>query len=92
MLVALLRFDRQELLAGMLLFRLLYYIAPFVLSLLILGGRELILTVSARSVAKSKPAKPDWRVLQHRRDCRRPREAVMRIALDPLFRGPQRNS
>jgi glycosyltransferase 2 family protein len=56
MLIALLRFDKQELLAGLLLFRLLYYIAPFVLSLLILGGRELVLTVSARSVAASEPA------------------------------------
>jgi uncharacterized membrane protein YbhN (UPF0104 family) len=42
MLVALWQFDKEELLAGLLLFRLLYYIAPFVLSLLILGGRELV--------------------------------------------------
>jgi len=56
MLIALLRFDKQELLAGLLLFRLLYYIAPFMLSLLILGGRELVLTVTARSVAASEPA------------------------------------
>jgi hypothetical protein len=55
MLVALWRFDRQELLAGLLLFRLLYYIAPFALSLLILGGRELVLVVTGRSIAKSEP-------------------------------------
>ena len=43
MLVALWQFDREDLLAGLLLFRLLYYVAPFALSLLILGGRELVL-------------------------------------------------
>jgi uncharacterized membrane protein YbhN (UPF0104 family) len=48
MLVALWRFDKQELLAGLLLFRLLYYIAPFALSLVILGGRELLLGLSGR--------------------------------------------
>ncbi len=42
MLVALWQFNKEELLAGLLLFRLLYYIAPFALSLLILGGRELL--------------------------------------------------
>jgi uncharacterized membrane protein YbhN (UPF0104 family) len=55
MLVALWRFDRQELLAGLLLFRLLYYIVPFALSLLILGGRELVLMVTGRSIAKREP-------------------------------------
>jgi glycosyltransferase 2 family protein len=43
MLVALWQFDKEQLLAGLLLFRLLYYIVPFALSLLILGGRELLL-------------------------------------------------
>ena len=43
MLVALWQFDREELLAGLLLFRLLYYITPFALSLVILGVRELVL-------------------------------------------------
>ncbi len=42
MLVALWQFDREELLAGLLLFRLLYYIVPFALALAILGGREII--------------------------------------------------
>ena len=41
MLVALIEFDKAELLAGLLLFRLLYYVIPFALSLLILGVREL---------------------------------------------------
>ena len=45
MLVALWQFNKEELLAGLLLFRLLYYIVPFALSLAILGGRELVLAV-----------------------------------------------
>ena len=50
MLVALWQFDTAELLAGLLLFRLLYYIAPFALSLAILGIREIILGVTAPDV------------------------------------------
>jgi uncharacterized membrane protein YbhN (UPF0104 family) len=42
MLVALWQFDKEDLLAGLLLFRLLYYIVPFAISLAILGIRELI--------------------------------------------------
>src|SRR5712691_7376970 len=45
MMVALWQFDKEELLAGLLLFRLLYYIVPFTLSLLILAGRELVLAM-----------------------------------------------
>jgi hypothetical protein len=45
MLVALWQFDREELLAGMLLFRLLYYIVPFAIALTILGIRELYLVL-----------------------------------------------
>ena len=48
MLVALWQFDKEQLLAGLLLFRLLYYIVPFSLSLLILGGRELYLSMTGR--------------------------------------------
>lgn len=48
MLVALWQFDKEDLLAGLLLFRLLYYIVPFVLSLAILGGRELQLSLFSR--------------------------------------------
>jgi uncharacterized membrane protein YbhN (UPF0104 family) len=43
MLVALWQFDREELLAGLLLFRLLYYIVPFTLALVVLGAREIII-------------------------------------------------
>ena len=45
MLVALYHFDREELLASLLLFRLLYYIVPFALALLVLGVRELVVGV-----------------------------------------------
>lgn len=45
MLVALVQYDREELFAGLLLFRLLYYIVPFALALLVLGIRELILSL-----------------------------------------------
>jgi glycosyltransferase 2 family protein len=41
MLVALWQFDTEDLLAGLLLFRLLYYLVPFAISLGVLGGREL---------------------------------------------------
>ena len=57
MLVALWQFDKEDLLAGLLLFRLLYYIAPFILSLAILGGRELQLSLSSQG-RKAVPAKP----------------------------------
>jgi uncharacterized membrane protein YbhN (UPF0104 family) len=43
MLVALWQFDKEELLAGLLLFRLIYYVIPFAISLVILGIRELLL-------------------------------------------------
>ena len=41
MLVALWEFDAEELLAGLLIFRLLYYVTPFALALVVLGIREL---------------------------------------------------
>jgi glycosyltransferase 2 family protein len=47
MLVGLWQMDREELLAGMLLFRILYYLAPFVISVILLTFREVI--ISARS-------------------------------------------
>jgi uncharacterized membrane protein YbhN (UPF0104 family) len=46
MLVALIEFEREELVAGLLLFRLLYYVVPFALALAILGIRELWLGVA----------------------------------------------
>jgi hypothetical protein len=41
MLVALWQFDKEDLIAGLLLFRLLYYLVPFVIALTILGTREI---------------------------------------------------
>jgi hypothetical protein len=49
MLIALWQFDKEELLAGLLLFRLLYYVTPFALSLLILGVRELLVGLRGTS-------------------------------------------
>ncbi|MCX7311418.1 MAG: lysylphosphatidylglycerol synthase domain-containing protein [Hyphomicrobiales bacterium] len=41
MLIALWEYDAEELLAGLLIFRLLYYIMPFTVALVVLGIREL---------------------------------------------------
>ena len=46
MLVALWQYDKEDLVAGLLLFRLLYYITPFAIALAVLGGRELWLSVT----------------------------------------------
>src|SRR6476619_3243731 len=54
MLVALWQFDKESVLAGLLLFRLLYYIIPFALALAILGSREIWLNVSGTR----RPAEP----------------------------------
>jgi len=51
MMVALWQFDKEDLLAGLLLFRLLYYIIPFGLSLVVLGTREALLGRAARRLA-----------------------------------------
>jgi len=64
MLIGLWQFDREHLLAGLLLFRLIYYVVPFALSLLILGARELVLnlrfarTRSAPAVQPTPAANP----------------------------------
>jgi len=42
------QFDKEELLAGMLLFRVLYYIVPFVISVTLLLFREVMLGAKAR--------------------------------------------
>jgi glycosyltransferase 2 family protein len=47
MLVGLWQMDRENLLAGMLLFRVLYYMSPFVISVILLTLREII--VGARN-------------------------------------------
>src|SRR5271169_4896942 len=53
MMVALWQFDKEDLLAGLLLFRLLYYIIPFVIALAMLGIRELLLTRAARRISQA---------------------------------------
>jgi uncharacterized membrane protein YbhN (UPF0104 family) len=58
MLVALWQFDKEELLAGLLLFRLLYYVVPFALSLLILGVRELVLAIGGPPPPSAPPPEP----------------------------------
>jgi uncharacterized membrane protein YbhN (UPF0104 family) len=55
MMVGMWQFDKEDLLAGLLLFRLLYYIIPFVISLVILGVREFMLSRAAR---RAMPAAP----------------------------------
>jgi len=55
MLVALWQYDKEDLLAGLLLFRLIYYVVPFALSLAILGVREFLL--AARGPPSPPPIK-----------------------------------
>jgi glycosyltransferase 2 family protein len=45
MLVALWQYNKEDLLAGLLLFRLLYYFVPFIVALIILGTREIVLNM-----------------------------------------------
>jgi hypothetical protein len=45
--------DREDLLAGMLLFRLLYYIAPFVISVILLTFREVILGARSKRLRQA---------------------------------------
>jgi len=48
------QFDKEELLAGMLLFRVLYYIVPFVISVMLLLFREVMLGAHARRESGSR--------------------------------------
>ena len=58
MMVALWQFDKEDLLAGLLLFRLLYYIIPFASSLAILATREILLGRATRRLAPSEARPP----------------------------------
>jgi len=65
MMVGLKQYNKEELLAALLLFRLLYYITPFALALCVLGCRELWLSLKAglrRHAAKSSESAPNDRV------------------------------
>lgn len=59
MLVALWQYEKEDLVAGLLLFRVLYYLTPFAIALLILGVREVWLsmakTAPPKSGAKAEP-------------------------------------
>jgi hypothetical protein len=55
MLVGLWQMDKEQLLAGMLLFRLLYYIAPFVISVIVLTLREIIINARTKRLRKTMP-------------------------------------
>ena len=59
MLVGLWQMDREELLAGMLLFRSLYYIAPFIVSIILLVVRELIVGARMRRQLAASRDKPE---------------------------------
>jgi hypothetical protein len=56
MLVGLWQMDREDLLAGMLLFRVLYYLAPFVISVILLTLREIILGARLKRLSRATPA------------------------------------
>src|SRR5712671_5688308 len=55
MLVGLWQMDREDLLAGMLLFRVLYYLAPFVISVILLTFREVILGARMKRLRRATP-------------------------------------
>jgi glycosyltransferase 2 family protein len=68
MLIGLWQFDRSDVVAGLLLFRLLYYVVPFAFAVTILGARELWLSLSPPTEANDatcpmpaipSPAMPD---------------------------------
>ncbi|MFN3656692.1 MAG: UPF0104 family protein [Pseudolabrys sp.] len=60
MLVALWQFNKEELLAGLLIFRVLYYLVPFTLALLILGAREVWLNTRAAEKLPQPHPKPEF--------------------------------
>jgi glycosyltransferase 2 family protein len=52
MLVSLPQFDKNELLASLLVFRLIYYILPFCVALCVMGARELWLNLAANGKSR----------------------------------------
>lgn len=56
MLVALWQFDKESVLAGLLIFRMLYYLAPFIVALLILGTREIVIYMRGSPALPPHPA------------------------------------
>jgi uncharacterized membrane protein YbhN (UPF0104 family) len=69
MLVGLWQMDKEELLAGMLLFRVLYYLAPFFISVMLLTLREIIVGAQSKKIREiaavlEVEAQPDRRHLK----------------------------
>lgn len=60
MLVALWEFDREDLVAGLLIFRVLYYLVPFAFALLILGAREVWLNTRAAEKLPQPHPNPEF--------------------------------
>jgi len=58
MLVALWQFEKEDLVAGLLLFRVLYYLVPFAVALTILGTREVWLNTRRTKTADELPRVP----------------------------------
>ncbi|MDQ0510993.1 UPF0104 family protein [Ancylobacter amanitiformis] len=58
MLVALPQFETESLLGALLLLRLLYYVTPFALALILLGVRELLVNRTRRRAAPCEPEIP----------------------------------
>lgn len=67
MLLALRQFNKEELLSSLLLFRLLYYIAPFAISLIIMGIREFVLDIKPLIVVKKRARRSSGRKKTRRR-------------------------
>lgn len=64
MLVALWQFERESLVAGLLLFRLLYYLCPFVVALVVVGTREVWLNIQRQRVLPKAQTEPIISVTQ----------------------------
>ncbi len=58
MLVALWQYEKEDLVAGLLLFRLLYYLTPFAIALVILGVREVWLNMTKSGSESGSQAAP----------------------------------
>jgi uncharacterized membrane protein YbhN (UPF0104 family) len=63
MFIGLWQFDREDLLAGLLLFRLFYYILPFAITLAVLGVRELWLDVRQLAPHQQETAATDQKLV-----------------------------
>ncbi len=75
MLVALWEFDKEDLLAGLLLFRVLYYLVPFAIALVILGSREVWLNMrGAREKPRLHPVKSATAPLKSELEARKHRK------------------